>query len=133
MNDLFAPLYELITGQGADLSQLAYNNGTYVPVGIIMLLISVIGMALYYYAINHPKFNRWYHWFFAVVVLCLINFGIAWAMADGLIYKEHGDTDGYLTEIVTFSIANAVWTFVFSFIFSLCMKWKSSCCKRTPF
>jgi hypothetical protein len=129
----FAALYELVTGQQTDLAKFMYDSGTYIPAGIVMLLVSVLGVALYYYAINHPRFNRWFHWLIVLVVLCLINFGIAWAMAAALITENYGTTEGYITEIAIFGIANVIWTFVSSIVFSLIIKWGSRNCKYSPF
>ena len=132
MNDLFSALYELITGQN-ELADLLFHEGTYFPAGMVMLILSASGMALYYYVINHPKFSRWIHWLLVVIVFCLINFIIAYAMADGIVYDEYGSTEGYVTQIVTFGFANVIWTVLFSFIFSLCMKWGSRNAKHSPF
>lgn len=133
MNDLFAALYELITGQGTDLSKLLYNEYTYVPVGTLMLLLSAGFMLLYYYALNHPRLNRWYHWIFALIIVCLINFAIAYFMADGVVYDTYGKTDGYVTQMVNFGIANVIWTIAFFFLFSMLFKWKSRNAMHSPF
>ena len=135
MNDLFTTMYELfgyIEGFSDNLNQL----GTNIPVGVLMLLISAVGMAVYYYVINHPKFNRWYHWLLVVGVLALINFGTAWAMSDGAIWNCYNQSipDNYpVSFFITYAIVNAVWSIIFSFLFSMCMKWKSSNCKYSPF
>lgn len=133
MNDFFAAIYELITGQDTELSKLLYDGKTYFPVGLSMLLLSAIFMAVYYYAINHPRFNRWFHWLIVIGVVCLINFAIAYFMADGVVWDAFEKTDGYVTQIVTFATANAIWTIVFSFVFSILMKWRSSNAKHSPF
>ena len=133
MNDIFAALYELITGQDTDLSKLLYNENTYIPIGISMLLLSALGMVIYYYALNHPRYNRWFHWLIAVIIVCLINFAIAYFMADGVVYDTYGKTDGYVTQMVNFGIANVLWTFLFFFLFSMLFKWKSTNAVHSPF
>jgi hypothetical protein len=136
MNDLFSALYELF-GYIQDFSDNLYETGVNIPVGIVMVLLSAVGMASYYFAINHPKFNRWFHWLLVVGVLALINFGIAWAMSDSALYDYFQGVNQeipYSTiDFVTYSVVNAVWSVVFSFIFSLCMKWGSSNAKYSPF
>jgi len=133
MKVLFASLYELITGQNQLADMLFKAEGVYFTVGLVMILLSLVGMAIYYYAINHPKFCRWYHWLLAVIVICLINFSIAYAMADGVVFDTFGTTAGYVTQIVTFGFANTIWTFLFAFIFSMCIKWRSKNAKYSPF
>ena len=134
MNDIFATLYELIRGQDSELSKLLYDGGTYVPVGWLMLTFSLLGMVVYYYVFNHPKFNRWFHWLFLpVAIICLINFAIAYFMADGVVWDAFGKTDGYVSQIIGFACVNAFWTFIFSLIISMCIKWKSTNAKHSPF
>lgn len=133
MNEFFAALYELITSQETELSKLLFDEKTYIPVGVSMLLLSALGMVIYYYAINHPRFNRWYHWLIVVIAVCLINFAIAYFMADGVVWNTYETTDGYVTQIVNFAIANFIWAFIFSFICSMIIKWKSTNAKHSPF
>ena len=135
MNDFFAFLYECF-GYIQGFSDELYNSGVYISIGFLMLAISVVGMLIYYYLINHPKFNRWWHWLFVVVLLAVINFCIAWAMSDGVIWSNHNQTipDNYsVSYFVTFSIINALWSVIFSFAFSMLFKWKSTNCKYSPF
>jgi len=135
MNDFFAFLYESF-GYINGFSEELYNSGIYVTIGFLMLLITAVGMVTYYYLINHPKFNRWLHWLIVVILLAAINFGIAWAMSDGVIWNNHDLTipDNYFTSyFVTLSIINALWSAVFSFAFSMAFKWKSINCKYSPF
>lgn len=133
MNGFFAALYEIITSQETELSKLLYDEKTYITVGISMLLLSAVGMAIYYYAINHPRFNRWFHWLLILVVVCLINFSIAYFMADGVVWNTYGTTNGYVTQMINFAIANAIWALIFSFLFSMLLKWKSTNAKHSPF
>ena len=136
MNDLFSGLYELF-GYVQDFSEDLYETGVNFPVGILMVLISAAGMAVYYYVVNHPKFNRWIHWLLVVGVLALINFGIAWAMSDGALFNYYFEVNQELPypamDFVTYSLVNAIWSVVFSFIFSMCMKWGSTNAKHSPF
>ena len=136
MNDLFSNMYELfvyIQGFSDDL----YETGANFPVGVLMILISAAGMALYYYVINHPKFNHWFHWLLVVGLLALINFGIAWAMSDGALYDYYQAINQvppyFITDYITYSLVNALWSVIFSFVFSMCMKWKSINCRYSPF
>ena len=136
MNNLFYWMYNLL-GYIEGFSNDLETTGTYFPVGILMLIISAAGMAVYYYVINHPKFNRWFHWLLVVGVLALINFVIAWAMSDGALYNFYQDVNKDLPyptmNFITYALVNAIWTVVFSFVFSICMKWGSNSCRYSPF
>jgi hypothetical protein len=101
-----------------------------------MVLIPVIVLAAYYYAINSVKFNKWWHWLLLVIVLCGINFGIAYNTNYNelsYLYEQQNKELPYGTEFFSFSLINAVWTFVVSFVWSMIIKWGSKNCRRTPF
>ena len=132
MNTFFAALYELITGRNG-ITEALYDYGLYLVVGMVMLLISLVGMIVYYYAVNHLKFNRWIHWLISVIFVSIINFLVAYFNAGSIIYDLYGEITDFVMEMIGFGFANAIWTFVFCFIFSLCIKWKSRNCSRTPF
>jgi hypothetical protein len=133
MNDFFAFLYELITSQNTDLSKLLYDEQIYLYVGLFMVILSAIGPVVYYYLLNHPRYARWFHWLFMVGVISLSNFAIAYFKADGIVWDTFENTDGYTTQIVIFAFANVFWTLVFTFAFSMIIKWKSSNAKHSPF
>jgi hypothetical protein len=137
MNDIFASLYELFAyfeGFSDDL----YENKLYIPVGLSMSVGSLIGIIIYYYGINHPRFNRWYHWLITVLTVCIINFGIAYSVViNGLdnIYASQNQEIPYSAEILIFSLINAIWTLIASFVFSFVRKigkWSYNC-RNTPF
>ncbi|MDR2424938.1 MAG: hypothetical protein LBD59_09485 [Prevotellaceae bacterium] len=135
MNDFFAFLYETLSYLNT-FSDDMYNTNAYVPTGLSSVAISLAGMTIYYYLINHPRLNRWFHWFGMSLILAVINFGIAWIMSDKALfalYSEQGQEMPYGYEIFTFSLINAVWTLVFNFVFSMIIKWWSRNCDHTPF
>jgi hypothetical protein len=137
MNEFFADLYEYwglayLDGFSNDM----FNGNLYILIGIWMLSLSFVGMFIYYYVINHPRYNKWYHWFIVVLGLTAINFAIAYSNSyNGLfnLYEEQNVNLPYSTEFFIFSFINAIWSFVFSFVFSLVIKWGSRNCKITPF
>jgi hypothetical protein len=137
MNDFFASLYELFSyfeGFSDDL----FANKLYMPIGFSMLAVSSVATAIYYYVINHPHLNRWYHWALVVLVACIINFGISYGVTSnglGDLYAQKNQVIPYSTDILIFSLINGLWTFVTSFIFSFIRKigkWSYNC-KNTPF
>lgn len=133
MNDFFAKIYELFayfTGFSNDL----FHSGVYVSIGILMLTISAVGMFLYYYLVNHPRFNRWWQWLLSVGLLAVINFAIAYFKSDGVIWGIYEHTIPYpVIYFVTFSMINAFWSAISSFLFSMALKWGSRNCTYTPF
>ena len=132
MDNIFTALYELIIGQQG-LPELLHRAGAYSSVGSLMLTLSFFGMTVYYYVINHPRFNKWSHWLLTIGVISLINFLIAYFIADGVVWQSEGTVDGYIIQMITFGLANLIWTIVFSFLFSMCLKWGSRNAKYSPF
>lgn len=132
MNDFFAPLYE---GWGLfylnTFSDDLYNNQLYLPVGWTLLLSSLVSMAIFYYVINHPRFNRWYHWLLFTALIAVINFAVAYFTSYNeinLLYEE----DPYNTQYYTFGLVNFLYTFIFSAIFSFALRWWSINSATTP-
>jgi hypothetical protein len=137
MNDFFQKLYEMFgIAYNQGFSDNLYNAGTYAPIGELMFLLALAGMAIYYYAINHPRFNRWYHWLVIVLILCAANFGIAFSQAYSAIdkmFQEQNQAIPYpIMNFVEFSFINVFWTLIFCLIISLIIKWGSRNAKYSP-
>ena len=135
MNDFFANWYELLAYLG-DFSNDLYNENLYITIGLCMVLIPVAVLVIYYYAINSVKFAKWWHWLLLVVVLCVINFSIAYSVSYNelsFLYEQQNKELPYGAEFTSFSLINVVWTFVVSFVWSMIIKWGSKNCRRTPF
>ena len=132
MNDLFAPLYE---GWGLfyldNFSDDLYNARLYIPIGLTMLLSSLALMGVYYYVINHPRFNRWYHWLLYVVLIGLLNFGVAYFISYNEISQLY-EQDPYNSQYYTFGLVNFLYTCLFSTLFSYLIRWWSINCATTP-
>ena len=135
MNDLFANWYELL-GYLDDFSNNMFSQKLYTAIGLCMVLIPVAVLAIYYYAVNSVKFSKWWHWLLLVIALCAINFGIAYSISFNelsFLYNQQNKLLPYRIEFVNFSLINAFWTLVVSFVWSMIIKWGSKNCRRTPF
>lgn len=132
MNDFFAPIYE---GWGAfyldNFSDDLYNERLYIPIGWTLLLTALGLMAVYYYVINHPRFNRWFHWLIYVLIIGSINFAVAYFISYNeisILYEE----DPYSSEYYTFSLVNFLWALAFCLLFSFGIRWWSTNSSTTP-
>ena len=138
MNDFIANLYELWGASYlGDFSNDMYQNGFYIPIFIVMLASVITVAAIYYYVVNHPRVNRWYHWLFFNIGTALVNFAAAWAIASDKVYSffaQQGMAASYdwINYFVLAWMA-FLWAFVFFFLFSFVIKWGSRNCKHTPF
>ena len=138
MEGFIANLYELFgfANQG-NFSNDMYNEGYYQPIFLIMVISVIIINVIYYYAWNHPRLNRWYHWLFFNIVACFFNFILSWYISSDKInafYAQQGMDSPYdWTNYLILSLIALLWSFVFYFLFSFIMKWGSRNCKHTPF
>ena len=122
---------------------LVYNS-----VGVWTLIVSAVMMVLYYYVINHPRFNKWWHWGIVAVANSLIALLIGWyrafsdfnngLIADSLMYAR--DENGEIVvELITsancwgFGMANMIVAFIFFLVLSLLFHWWSTNARYSPF
>lgn len=116
--------------------------------GLCMLLSSIGIAAIYYWAINSPRFNHRFHWFLFMILAFAVNFFIGFYftnadMGSGLIpdclmyeYDEEGNLIRdliYQSDCLMFGLSNAIFAAVFYFIASIGLKYASRNCKVVPF
>lgn len=137
MNELFAPFYE---GWGLfyldQFSDDLFNFNLYMPIGLTLVISTLALLVVYYYIIDHPKFAKWYHWLLWTLLICGINFCVAYYITYNeleVVYAQKEQAMPYSVEFFSFSVVNALWTFLFGLATSALIKWKSINCKRTPF
>jgi len=135
LNLFFANWYELLayfTGFSDDL----YNQNLYLTIGLCMVFIPIGVLTIYYYVVNSVRYSKWWHWLILVVILCAINFAISYNITYNELsnfYQQQNKTLPYTTEFFSFSLINALWTFIVSFVWSMIIKWGSKNGRRTPF
>ena len=135
LNLFFATWYELLA-YFAGFSDDLYNENLYLHIGLYMVFIPVAVLTLYYYAVNSVTFNKWWHWLILVIILALINFGLAYRITYielSYLYEQQNSELPYSSEFVSFALINLIWTIVVSIVWSFLIKWGSKNCKRTPF
>jgi len=143
-------LYDYFKGWNCD-TQAFSNPNQFVSIGLITMLISLVVVWIYYYGIDHPRFNQWWSWlimlFATAVTTLLFGFGKAYSHLYGgqigecllyvLIYDANGKEISRTQQIFTancwgFGIANMIIAISFFIIFSFCLKWWSRNCNHSP-
>lgn len=159
MKDFFGNIYSWFESFfGRELSEHLWGyeceTGTYLTnlynqVGWVTLLISLLCAVLFYYVINHPRFNRWWSWVIMLLVNGLINFYYAFQftlsdfnsgkISDCLMYIRNEDTGEVVSKLITeanctmFGYGNFIISTLFFVIISFIIKWKSRNAKHAPF
>ncbi len=117
--------------------------------GLVMIAISLTVVLLFYYAINHPRFNRWWSWLLVLLANAGLNFIYAWqltlsdfntnSISDDLMYVRDVATNEIITQKITmynciyFGIVNAIVATLAFVIFSFLFRWWSRNCSTCPF
>ena len=109
--------------------------------GFVALGIAFVVTLIYYYVINHPRFNKLWSWLIVLLLVGISNLLIGALMTIGdlgagnigdcLINGENGGI--YNSNCWMFGLANFLISAAFFIIFSVGLKWWSKNCKRTPF
>lgn len=138
MDGFIANLYEFfgLLNLG-NFSNDMYQNGFYLPIFIIMIATCGFFSFIYYYVVNHPRVNRWYHWLSFNLGTALLNFAVAWIVASGKIIEYYAQQQMEApydwTNYLILSWMAFLWSFICFFLFSFVMKWWSANAKHSPF
>lgn len=108
-------------------------------IGPNMIITSLLVAIIYYYVINHPRFNRWWSWLIMLFISAAINFTYGFSYVYNRLYG--GQIDECFIEAAnmstgncfSFGFTNALIGTIFFFIFSMIIKWWSDNSKYSPF
>jgi len=141
MDGFFANMYELfglfLLGPNGQFSQDMYNNGFYNPIAMWLFITVALSVVTYYFVVNHARLSIPVWWILWGVILSLINFMIAWGIADSQMYNLYDSMQQQMpyyamTEFFPFSCIAFCWTFFFYLILSAIVKRFSINCRHTP-
>lgn len=123
--------------RGLDLKGQDYSDQSkYSMVFLSLFLINILIIVNYYYGLfNRIPFNKFLWWLLNVIVGSLILFSIAFLYSNndletGNYYSQLSITT---SDCVGFGLTTAIFSFLFSCIISIMIKWKSSVNKKVPF
>ena len=119
-------------GQNLDNYLFASVPG-YLHIGLVMVVVTAIASALYYYLIK-PVRRQNFWWFVTAGVAAAINFLFGLYYTETPLINNEVDSDASWSTLdsVFFSLSNAFWSFVFFIGIALIIKWWSTC-KYVPF
>lgn len=120
---LYDALYYSSNGFSNDLG----NLDEYTSVAAITIAMAWGGAAIYYYAINSVKFDRWYHWLATLGVVAVLT-----PVVDYFVTSSILEGKDYGSAIVSFELHNILFAAIMFVIASFSMRWWSSNCRHTP-
>jgi hypothetical protein len=131
-----------------EAADVVSGSNQFIIFGILSLILALVFVIMYYYVINHPRFNRWWSWLTVLLVGGVINLfiGFGWTsyslsngcIGDCLLYNLQDDPDKQNRLIGNmdcwgFGIDNFIVSVMFFIALSFILKWWSRNCKRSPF
>ncbi len=149
MKDFFAPIYELLKAlYGSDLADHLYGldpagsgdytaRSLYVTVGFLLIALTASIVSAYYFLLNSPRYNRWFHWAGFMAANFFINLGIGFYLPF-LDYDKGKIAPAIRDAIDTghlwgFGMANALLSLVLFVVLSIILKRFSRNCSTVPF
>ena len=113
-------------------------NNQFPTICLITAFATVIVFAVYYFILDHPRFNKFWHWLIAMAVLFLGIFlysrGLVMADLSGISAHPVDPALNISADNATlFGVYNGVLSCIFFFFLSLFLRFLSRNCKNTPF
>lgn len=159
MGEIFGPLYSLFESMfgeslnffmwGYDPATEAYTNqNVYGLVGVSTLVIVLFILAVYYYAINHPRWCNWGSWIFTGIGTSIAGAVVGYLIVytrysngyipEGLMYvmDEEGNPISVLIDPLNclgFGFANFIVCLLLYIGLTFVVRIWSSSAKRVPF
>jgi len=106
-----------------------YNAGLYDMIPLITIVVPWAAAAVYYFAINSVRFDRWYHWLLVGGISTVITPIIGYSLNQSM-FSDMGLSYG--AESAAFELVNMLWAAVMYVIASFAMRWWSTNCRHTP-
>ncbi len=106
-----------------------FNLNMYPVIAAITIGLAWGGAAIYYYAINSVKFDRWYHWLSVLGVVAVLTPVVCYIYND-TVFADNGLM--YITESIMFELQTVLFAALLFIVASFSMRWWSSNCRHTP-
>ena len=110
-------------------SDAMYNAQAYSVIALITAITAWGGAAIYYYAINSVKFDRWFHWLAVMAVVVVLAPVICYIYNDSVF---SGIGVSYAGDSMTFEVLTVIFAALLYVVASYSIRWWSSNCRHTP-
>lgn len=119
--------------KGMDCNGFFVGPDHFITIGTYMIIASFAVAFIYYYVINHPRFNRWWSWAIMLFTSAIINFIVGFVYVYNRLYGgqipncfTQADDGGMLLSnfnCFLFGLTNALIGIFFFFTFSMIIKY----------
>ncbi|WP_028665393.1 hypothetical protein [Runella zeae] len=122
--DFFAPIYELWgLAYVSNFSSILYNE-FYSEIGIYTVVLTLVGVCIYYYGICliNTRCNRWFHWAGVMLVCAVIGYFMMTIQADSYFNSLNPPVIYSTAALTQLSFINAIFIMVLFYLFSFVRK-----------
>jgi len=123
-------IYEAVKYFDGGYSNELYNYGVYSMFALIVVGVSWIVSAVYYYVINSVKFDRWQHWLIMLVMNVLIATMACVAYNDSIFSENNLD---YGHEEIQMAMCHVLFSVIMFLVATFSIRPWSSNCRHSPF
>jgi len=139
LKDLIANFYELWgAAYLGSFSDQMYNNDFYFSVALYSIIIALILTIVYYYVIDRPSTAKLSIWSINLLVGAILTFITAYVSSNNDLTELFASVGeqvpaSFSSDMLMFSLINAMWTVLLMVLLSLVFKWKSPNSSFVPF
>jgi len=134
INTYYIAIYSFFINlfSNTQFSQNLMALNLYQDIGLVSSFLTILFLLLFYFIINHPRFNEKKHWFFVMFINALIIIMVTFFWVYTVFQQTKG-IDTNILDILGFSIINAIISSIFFVALSCYLKRFSINCSTTPF
>lgn len=130
-------LFYHLKGWDNGLQDFVADNNQFPTIWLVTFFSALLVFMVYYYILNHPRFNRIWHWLITMAALALGIF--IWSR--GLVISDITGVSLHPIDpalnvsednALMFGVYNAVLSALFFLLFSIIGRFSSKNCKNTP-
>lgn len=112
-------------------------NNQFPTIWLVTFFSALLVFVVYYYILNHPRFNKVWHWLITMAVLAIGIFiwsrGLVMSDIDGVsLHPVDPALNVSADNALMFGVYNAVLSAIFFLFFSIAGRFGSKNCKNSP-
>lgn len=136
--NIYGPdLFYHLKGWDNGMQDFVAANNQFPTIWLVTFLSALAMFVVFYYILNHPRFNRFWHWLIALAALAIGIFiwsrGLVLADITGAsVHPVDPSLNISEDNAMMFGLYNGVLSAIFFFVFSIIGRFGSRNCKNTP-